>query len=1131
MRNIVHISTYKRTGSGVLLECALDSAHGIEKDEKSYLILTNYHVVQDIGQGAENQKKHIRLKIRDIDGGLIDEKYISYVSVQSGNNYDMSTDIAAILVVIKSCCKIACPNEIYLGTEGGRTVATQGYPHVFQDNLVDQELCLAGKLEKYSKQGLGIYKILDDYHGYSDISDKELMEGISGAPVYTEEDGREYLIGINQSLCNTGDGKNPFKILYFVGIGRALEWLRSQGIILFEYKNRHVKILWTGRTDREGTAGKKGAWEKDDGMDTKRIVLIGGSGAGKSSFLETMCQNGKLFGAVGDGQTTRATVVYHLKMNCSEPSISIQFFGADRFADERTDDCELRLRELFLCGHYGMDKKDIEADPLVYLQDIAVPLRYMAEREEGCMPGQGKGCREVLDMISDTIHICRETDDAVDYKDRILKAYDDVLDFLPAFWEKGESGEDRREKYISRGYFSKRAAERYIRENKGKGSVLEFYHDFFDDGIAMDAAKDPESFCPKESLKDIITKKQGFFDIAEFYHLDPEGKLADGCEGLFEKHFGGYEIFSGGCSASEQEEEEDGETAGKDEETAGRDNRSLKKRIRDYYREFYEKVEGLLREKGIEKGIKCDIRCASGDERKCIARCLRKVGDDSLSAIVRKVEIEDAVSNDYAYRLHERRLRGLDIYDTCGIDHIERGNREIYIRSVLDEIGDGRKEKKEEEQKGKTVDAIIYVKKLDSEKPTELQTMLPVINGIEPSCPVFCLFTAADQFLHGREHLAGQLVWDREHYENWKKDKEYREFWFPKVIENIHESELFSDRLDVPDEVREKNTNFILDHMFPFACRYDINQDRIIELNRRSIVSIVRSILVDEWNIGFIPAIKKDAAGAGPGAAEENGDPAGEELKAAVREDLVKMFSRASRCDWSCRHHSTVRANFRRIYRYSETYNDRHKELGFNRTLVNRWDNLLQQGFSESFLSQKGKTLRVLEKKYGLSVEKAHALLAAVKNETITAEMGIWKVEKDRKPEFRELFKKMYENKEIYPVNVFEEQEWEKKYGGNAERIKFLNMHCDFARGLEGNEEIKTEFAEYFCGVIHDKLEENNARYFDALLKYNVKFRESLEYVERVVRKYTDRKPGKDENVTGAEVWGIITENYKGSTD
>ena len=272
MRNVVHIETFKRTGSGVLLKCDVDIRDTMEKDEDirdimeadedSYIVLTNYHVIQDLNQGTHEQKDYVDLKIKDVDGEFINSKFITHVFAVSGNNYDSSSDIAALLVIIKKCCKIVCSNDIYMGTENNLYIESEGYPHVFQNDLINRELSFKGEVKKYNREGIGIYKIADDYHGYSDISDKALMEGLSGAPVYSVYENKEYLIGINQSVCNIGNGKNPFKMVYFLSIRRVLDWLRSEGIILYEYRHRNVKILWMKNSQKE---------EKSDSKKPKKL--------------------------------------------------------------------------------------------------------------------------------------------------------------------------------------------------------------------------------------------------------------------------------------------------------------------------------------------------------------------------------------------------------------------------------------------------------------------------------------------------------------------------------------------------------------------------------------------------------------------------------------------------------------------------------------------------------------------------------------------------------------------------------------------------------------------------------------------------------------------------------------------
>ena len=515
MRNVVHIETFKRTGSGVLLKCDVDIRDTMETDEDSYIVLTNYHVIQDLNQNTHEQKDYVDLKIKDVDGEFINSKFITHVFAVSGNNYDSSSDIAALLVIIKKCCKIVCSNDIYMGTENNLYIESEGYPHVFQNDLINRELSFKGEVKKYNREGIGIYKIADDYHGYSDISDKALMEGLSGAPVYSVYENKEYLIGINQSVCNIGNGKNPFKMVYFLSIRRVLDWLRSEGIILYEYRHRNVKILWMKNSQKV---------VKLDLTKPKKVVLVGGSGAGKSSFMKTLCQNGGILDSVGDGQTTRTTISYDLSVFCKEPYILIGFQNKKKFFEKRKGQIILRLIELNLCYRFGMDRKNIVANPLVYLQDIFLPLDHLARQKDKKELNTLKDeLDELIQLISKTLYMCEMDEDLEEYKDMIRVAYEKIITFLEKYSnisEKKECGGEG--KPLLHKMLSKKKLEKYLKDHQTE-DIDNYY-----ESILQDQSSD-ETMINEEQLRwdfrEVITKEEGFFDISEFYYLDSENKM------------------------------------------------------------------------------------------------------------------------------------------------------------------------------------------------------------------------------------------------------------------------------------------------------------------------------------------------------------------------------------------------------------------------------------------------------------------------------------------------------------------------------------------------------------------------------------------------------------------------------
>lgn len=1154
MRNIVSIATYKRTGSGVIFECEVEEGADIPlyKDEKSYLILTNYHVIQGIDQDAgekiedventnskcrpKNQKEFIDLGIKDINGEEIDSQYISYVTVQSGKNYDEVNDVAAILVIIKDCCQIPCEKNIWIGTNGNRTIETQGYPHVFEQDTVSRELCMTGKLEKYNANGMGLYKIQDDYHGYSDISDKELMDGLSGSPVYTKDEYQEYVIGLNQSVCNIGDGKNPFKIVYFIEIGKALEWLRSQSIVLYEYKERHIKLVWIYQFKKLSLDLEK----------PKRIVLIGGSGVGKSSFVQTLCQHGNVLNSVGDGQTTRATIHYHLLRDCEKPEIQVTFMSKDEFVTSRMDNCRFRLYELSLCNQYGMTQKDILQNPTVYLQDIYEPLRFLGNEKKDLIKEVGleQEWESNLTKISQTLYLCQEVSDQEKHNDLLMSSYDGLLLLL-----KQISNHENNIicQWVENGLFNKKIMDEYLKMMKTNRSDLFFQGILTNEEKLINFKIEKKKNKMYDELRSILFREEGFFDVSEFYFLNREDGIQENdiqnnevhnfCEKIFREKFEKYFRVEEDCLdvvAIETMEPQDEEP----KQANGKKKKELEEEIESFYKEFYDNIINILREKEFYQDGKCIIELVetTKEERDWITRCLRKAGNDSLTSIVDKVEIKDAFSNDYVYALNAQKITSLFVYDTCGIDHVSRCNYRLQLQNLLDEIKSKRPNGKEKYK----IDGVIYLKKLSSEKPTELETMLPIVNQLDETIPIYCLFTATDHYYLGKENLLRQLRWDKDQYDKWKVHKEGQEFWFPKAIQNMHENRGISEKLDVPASIQTKIWRFLVDHMYPYASHYSLGRDEIISMNRKTIVSIVRSILMEEWMLGFIWDMQKsdgneNSCNKKSTDSERTWTVESMEiaLKEAIQKDLENMFQKSSQTGWEYRHPSTVRANFIRIYRCDENYNKNNNELGLNRMYIDRWDSLLKAGYRESFLSKEGKTIHALVN-FGFTELNAYNLIVLMESEILDIDMGKWKSsqneEQNQESEFRTIFKEMYnKSSEIYDVNVFESQQKnDAKYGTNYSRAMFLNKHCDFQKGLKAkNGFFLNKFVDLFYKKLKDQLENRNKVNLQNLRKYDLMFKESLDYIKKVIQKYANGDLDDNEQIPEHKIWELIAKNLK----
>jgi hypothetical protein len=1064
MINCVEIRTENNMGSGVILSCDVDPRNWgkLKNDEKSYIILTNYHVLQDIEQEPEqihcskDKKNNIRLTILDINGDEVEQDMIQHVYVDSGCNYSQESDIAAILVIIKDCCKVACSNDIFIGEHNGKLIRIYGYPYVLQSDFISQDIAMDGIVQKYTNEGMGIYKIKDDYHYYSEMPDKKLMEGISGAPIYLKED-KDYLIGINESVCNIGNGKNPFKMVYFLPIERVLTWLANQNIILYKYENKSVKILWImprelWKEELEDTKPIRKIYELDL-QKAKNIVMIGGSGAGKSSLIRTLCQHGDVLDAVGDGQTTRMNIEYALSTKQIDPTIKINFYSIGEFCNKRMESFGIRICEWELCQLFGCKRKNILEDPCAYFQDIInlfMPPKAKAEEKKINYDKFGVLINRIHEIQLENKNNDSEKSDVL--LERIIKLYNDCIHIM------------------------KKECKKFTNDKKSSGDNKYI------------------------ELKKILENDEGFYDIREFGFLfDIKAEWEVKCDEILKKHFG--DIFEVGEDVDfEKGDGEEKSIKNYDEEKEWGGYNTLMQNAMLYYHCIYCALKEKLKDIGIylDEELEYNLEEVTNKDMKIIARCLRKVSNDSLSSIIKRIEIEDKFSDIYSYDLYMRDIRYLRIYDTCGYDHVRRSGVKVYFKDLFNQIKGRRIEWGVTTYKSK-LDAIIYVKKLDSEKPSELKEILPQIMYMEETTPVFCVFTALDQYVTNINQIPSKLIWNEEYKEKWSKASVTDEFIFPKIVQSIMDNEDFLSKSGMPNYKQEKVLDFLKNHMLPYASKYEINNNNIISMNRNSLMNILKSILQNEWNIHFIKL------------KEYNND----ELGKYVEQDLDKMFEKISVTDWEERHTSTILANFKRIYRKKNKENKTDEDMGLNRTFINRWDNLFEDGFSESFLSDKSCVIEYLYKYIVVKDDKkeekqqyVYDILAELKSEIITSEMGIWKkYNKENKniTEFMKYIVDLYTNIEIEIggetkiVNIFEYQT--EDINTTQGKIDFLNQIYNFKKLWEnyGN---RSSMVEYFCKKINELINNNNKNCFEILINNDETFNDSVNYIRKVIEKY-----------------------------
>lgn len=206
--NVVKILSEEKTGTGILLRCEYE---GNDLDEYNYyIILTCYHVVK----GQDN----IYFEIVNDDGEIILEedyeiihksKEEVLIQDESGNE----NDVIAYLIGIKNKHNIEVSHIVQCERAFTKKskVHTLGYPGVLNKDKTVDNILLNGSIMnvRMMKDNMQAYALENDINWYTDYSEKELLEGFSGAPVYIDVNDKESIIGMNQSVPDIGDGNNP----------------------------------------------------------------------------------------------------------------------------------------------------------------------------------------------------------------------------------------------------------------------------------------------------------------------------------------------------------------------------------------------------------------------------------------------------------------------------------------------------------------------------------------------------------------------------------------------------------------------------------------------------------------------------------------------------------------------------------------------------------------------------------------------------------------------------------------------------------------------------------------------------------------------------------------------------------
>lgn len=298
---------------------------------------------------------------------------------------------------------------------------------------------------------------------------------------------------------------------------------------------------------------------------------------------------------------------------------------------------------------------------------------------------------------------------------------------------------------------------------------------------------------------------------------------------------------------------------------------------------------------------------------------------DSLTAMIKKVIIYDSFSNDFALMFDDLDIKTLSLIDTHGLDHIEKG---VSKKRLLKDFFSEQKENREKKlgKAKKAIDAVFYLKKLDSGRPTELDYIIPLIYDVEPQVTLYCIFTGIDIFNLNSKDINT----------SWKAG----DITSPKAVQYLFSSDL--------EEALDKRLKFstgkkkIIYHTLRgnIGAFCGTGNPKFHNINKQRIKKILISILIKEINsLDIISEELIDALNVGSKDYQK--------IKEEVKSLLLMFFDKASVTNWKSMRWNTVKANAQRVS------GKKDNQLGYLGVYRHRWDMIFQDSYNEIFSDER----------------------------------------------------------------------------------------------------------------------------------------------------------------------------------
>ncbi|SFD08448.1 hypothetical protein [Butyrivibrio sp. YAB3001] len=1065
-QNIVRIRTAMQMGTGIIYPC---EPRNENFEEHNYIIFTNRHLIKDIPlDGSESDEdgvlKYFQFDIYNKEGRKLEissgqekenkvtaELFYSATENENlqedGENLKSVEDIAVILLSFHRDIDLDLETRILWEDDDIVDICMEGFPQVLSDSDISSKLLVNGIYKSVfpSNSRIGVFQIKDDYHWYNNYMDYRLFQGFSGSPVFQKLPDRGVrLLGMNQSVLNLENGENPFKLMYYYKMPFILEYLREQGCILFsKEKDESAKIRWIVK-DKSNREENDPNPPTDGNQGDLTLLLLGASGAGKSSFAKSFLLHSNYIDSTNDGQTTRSSVIYEISKYQEKPKAKIKFLNQEKFV-QRMKLLNYHNYLYYICREvFGEQKEKTLEGYLRYFCYV-----YSSELIKNC-PEFEKEINECNSKINELFY---EKGKKLKRKDQENRYYIDNLEKL-----------------------CEEILQLKLSENKSGKKDFNFMQTALFETI--EGQEDPKSCFNK-----ILDSVEGFFDKSDFDFL---GDSQD--------------------SANEEDRRLDNE--------CGQEKESIQGYFEDHYRGIHREIikkvfsKYLIKRNNYEVELNLD---GSFEQRSFLMYSLQKKGKNSLTGMVDSVTISDSVSNEYAFIFDDLKISKLNMIDTYGLDHADwNADKNNVLSDMVYSLNEDNILKFDSNL------AVVYVKKLDSGKPTELHNIIPSIFELIPMAPIYCVFTGLDIFL-GTDIAEFKSA---EHYfSNIRKPKSYE-----YIISEQFEEDLKGKRPKYAGYINSLYST-LKNNLITVSLDEDTlkNNFNMYENNRDEVYKLLASISMNEYsNMVIIP----DEVIAQIDSCSE-----------AITDFLREVFKNAE-VDWERIHWKTAQANYTRI--------SRRIKLGYWGTYPHQWNQLFHMGYTSTVI-EKSNILKIFQNNneeqqktdvYTKEVELALDSYIRDMEQLFLGNQRSLSEFSEGDSEFRLLLEEMYDEgnkKGTYKINPFKlYEEIQQSKGCDKDEIErkinerlikvysnsnlgdecsditiylkkaFLTDVCNFSKGFKY---ISDELCDLFIRSLKEQINITNAKKAKNMIKINREFiADYLEAKHKFESKYTDVK-------------------------